>query len=176
MVTASGASDRKLTLDQMKWVWIAAFVVVALFGFGMTQWEVIEHLIENEGVGEEGASMLAFAAGYTFPLAAGSGIVAFLALRNVFDQMYWASACLLVAGILLAAGALASELGLGLLPAYDSIAPNVSHPALRLLAWTVGGYFNTYGWPLMVSAVAIGAATALHSDAYLRDRASSTPS
>jgi hypothetical protein len=40
-----------LKVEHMKYVWGAVFVIVALFGYGMTKWEVLEHLAEKPGGG-----------------------------------------------------------------------------------------------------------------------------
>lgn len=160
---------KELGLEQshMRWVWLGVFVVVAFFGYGLTPWETIDHLLENEGVGDEGATMIAFAAGYTLPLTVGVLVLGSLYLRGVLTTMHPYSAAGLVAVILFGAGVLAEELGLGLLPAYDPGPPVGGHPIMRLLAWVIGGYLNSYGWALALSAAAIGVAGALQLNMWL---------
>lgn len=45
---------------------------------------------------------------------------------------------------------------------------------VKLLAWALQGYFNTYSWSLMVSAAAIGTGAALHIDVYGRANSTGT--
>ena len=123
----------------MSWIWAAVFVVV-VGGFG-TEWEALAHLLENRGVGEEGVGLLAFTAGYTFPLSLGVSVIALAILWGVVDEMNGFIASVLAALILAVAGWLAGQLGLGLLPEYDaSTGP--------LLWFVIKAYFNSYGWPL----------------------------
>lgn len=162
MIETQGKTS-DLQPDVMKWIWIGAFIVVALFGYGLTKWEVIQQLIENKGVGEEGSSMIAFAAGYTFPLTVAFGVITLIFLRGRFSNMHPFAAIFLVAAILVTSEAIAADLGLGLLPAYEG-GPPIEGPGggqlpARILAWALDGYFNTYGWPLMVSSLAIGFAS-----------------
>jgi hypothetical protein len=145
----------------MKWVWIATFVVVALFGAAMTPWDVLRDLLANQGVSDEGGQLMAFVAGYTLPLTVGFGVCALLYLRGAHESADWRTVAVVAAGILFLAGAGAAELGLGLLPVYDNGLPSAGgHPALRFVLWVLTGYFNSYGWPLMVCALALGCAAA----------------
>lgn len=149
-------------VGQMKWVWMGVFAVVALFAGGMTKWEVIAHLVDNQGVGEEGAGMLAFLAGYTLPFFLATTVVALVYLREG-EVSLW-----VVIVVFIVAGHVASLLGLGLLAEYDYTPPDVPIPGVSILLRILGGYLDTYGWPLMVSSLAVGIGAALHIDAAIR--------
>jgi hypothetical protein len=154
----------------MKWVWAAVFFVVVVFGGFMTPWQALQHLLQSRGaVGEEDASLIGFVAGYTLPLTAGVAVAAYLLLRGAFESWQGPYVALAVAGILAAAGLIAAYLGLGLLPDYEYRLPS-GPPYVSIPLWVLQGYFNTYGWSLMICAAAIGLATALHVDAWLRSR------
>src|SRR5688500_2936309 len=68
----------------VRWAWCGAFIVTAIFGFGLTPWETIGHLAENKGPGDEGTLMLAFAAGYTLPATVGVLAAVLIVNRKVF--------------------------------------------------------------------------------------------
>jgi hypothetical protein len=114
-------------------------------------------------------------AGYTLPLTAGVALASVLFLRGAFATMEHPGMRLLwVAGILFAAGLMAAYFGLGLLPAYEYRLPS-GPPYISIPLWVLQGYFNTYGWTLMICACAIGIAIALHVDAWYRTHLSATP-
>lgn len=173
---ASGASEPTspgeglgLKSDHMKVVWGIVFVVVALFGYGWSQQDVADHLLANEGVGEEGVNMMWFAAGYTAPLTVGVAVLAFLYLRGVFTRMPWPNACGIVAGVLIVCGLASAYLGVGLAPGFESTLPaSGGPPIVRLVGWTIAAYLNTYGWPLAVAALALGCGAALRADLWAR--------
>lgn len=160
----------------MKWVWGGVLAIVLLFGAGLTEWEVLRRLLDSGGtVDEEGASLIAFIAGYTLPLTAGAAFAALLFLRGAFASMeHPAGPLLIIAGILFCAGLLAAYFGLGLLPEYEYKLPS-GPPYVSIPLWVLQGYFNTYGWTLMICAFAIGIAIALHIDAWYRAHASPGP-
>jgi hypothetical protein len=159
-----------IELGHMKWVWIGVFLIVAIFGVGVTPWEAIRSLLESGGgVGEEQAGLIAFVGGYTAPLTVGTGVAALLWLRGAFKSWTGPWPIVGVAGILAAAGIGAAYLGLGLLPVFDPGLPP-GPPWVSLPIWVFRGYFNSYGWTLMICAVAIGLALALHADAYYRSK------
>jgi len=156
---------------RMGWIWTITFVIVVVFGGVLTPWETIEYLIANRGMGEEGANLLAVAAGYTLPLTAGFSVIAFLVLAGIHKQFSFWAQVLGATIILWLAGEAARSLDLGLLPDYTGWSTvGGGHWVVRLFAIVLGAYFTTYGWGLMVCAFAIGCAIAfqverwLHSD------------
>jgi hypothetical protein len=164
---ATGSSG--LNLSHMKYIWSVVFFIVAVFGFGITEWDAIGQLIESKGVGDEQVNLLAFVAGYALPLTAGVAVIMLLALRGAFNGAS-ANAMVLSAGVILwLSGLAASYLGLGLLPNYDLAQAGSGPLPGRLLVWSLTAYFNTYGWPLVISAIAIGCGVGMHIEAYLRD-------
>ncbi len=160
---------------RMGWVWFAVFVIVAIFGFGYTPWETIQHALENQGSGDEGNTMIAFVAGYTLPLTLGFSILAFIALvqeesgTNLPGPVWF-----VIAGFILAfCGLLAQVFGLGLIPDYESRDLYIAGPIYtKLLTFVLGAYFNTYGFGLMLCAFAIGCAAAMHVYKFLDSRLS----
>lgn len=157
-----------LHAGDMKLVWIGVFVIVSLFGYGFTEWDAIEHLLRNKGVGDEGVGLIAFAAGYTLPLTVATGGLVFAYLHGAMSGWHPYLTGFVVVSVLFGAGLLAAELGLGLLPEFDAGLPGGGHPVMRLVMWAVKGYFNTYGSPLMVCSIAIGTAVALQLDVWVR--------
>ncbi len=152
----------------MKWVWMVVFLLVAIFGYGVTPWDAVRALLENQGISDEDAQLIAFVAGFTLPLTVGSGVCVYLFLQGTFRSWHPVGVGFAVAGILFGSGGVAAQLGLGLLPSYANNLPDAGgHPVARLLGWVVQGYFNTYGWPLMVCSLAIGVACALQVHAWL---------
>lgn len=169
-MTPSLAREAGIEPRHIKWIWIGVFIVVGVLAGGMTQWELLAHLLENEGVGEEGASLLAFVAGYTLPLTTGAAVLSLILLRGGFQQKPPMGVALVVAVILWVSGALAAGWGLGLLPAYDESPQDIGgHPAIGFLVWVLRGYFNTHGWPLMLSSLSIGFAIAIQIDAWMSE-------
>ena len=122
---------------------VVFFVVAILCGI-LTPWDVF-YLVENQGVGDEGSSILAFVAGYTLPLTFGTGVIAFLFLRGAY-RGHGAMPMVVTAAVILAgSGWLAQTLGLGLLPDYTSATGAGSGP-WRLLTFVLEAYLNSYGW------------------------------
>ena len=154
----------------MGWIWAITFFIVVVFGGILTPWEAIEHLISNQGLGEEGTNLLAFVAGYTLPLTAGFGVIAFLVVTGIRKKVNIGIQIVGAAVILWLAGEAARSLGLGLLPDYTGWVRISGYPYLRPLLIVLNAYFTTYGWALMICAFAIGCAIAfqverwLHSD------------
>ena len=139
----------------MKWIWGGVFIIIAFFGVGLTPWDVIAHLIANKGMGEEGIGLVSFVAGYTLPLTAGFGIIALFVLTKNPNQSLIPFHAIVAAGILYLAGWVAAHLGLGLLPQYSRFTSEAVRPPLGPLFFVLQGYFNTYGWSLMICALAI---------------------
>jgi len=160
----------------MRWVWLGVFILAALMlGRFDSGWDALHHVIEEHGkLSDDDVSWLGFIAGYTLPLTVGFGVAVLIGLRGGFDKMSMPGVLLSIAAILFIAGAVAQAAGLGLLPSYALKAP--SGPFyISALRWVLQGYFNTYGWPLMVAAAAIGSAAALHVHVVLEEKSSSPP-
>jgi hypothetical protein len=154
---------------EMKWVWIIVAAIVMLCR-EITPWDIIIGLIENQGVGEDEASLVAFVALYTLPLTAGFFLIAFLVLTGKHSQFHWTTQLAGAAGILALTGFLARSLGLGLIPIYKSLDFG-GHPVFVLPAYVLTAYLNSYGIPLMICALAIGSAAALQVERYLHQGA-----
>jgi hypothetical protein len=149
----------------MKWVWIIVTVIVML-GIGFTPWDVITSLIENQGVGGDEASLVAFVAGYTFPLTIGFLLIVFLVLTGKHRQFSAPAQLVGAAGILALTGFLARALGLGLLPIYTPL--DFGGPLYFVIpVYVLTSYLNSYGTALMICALAIGSAAALQVERYL---------
>ena len=159
---ASDTSEVNMTV-----VWsIVAFVVVVIGGFA-TPWDTIATLLENAGPSDEQQSILAFVAGYTFPLTLATGGLVYAALEGWFDDVVWPWHLVIGGGVLFVAGIAAQEFGLGALPQYAHDIPG-GPPYLSLPLWVLQGYFNSYGGALMVSSVAIGSGSALQLRDWLK--------
>ncbi len=155
----------------MGWIWAITFFIVVVFGGILTPWEAIEHLIVNQGASEEGANLLAFVAGYTLPLTAGFSIIAFLVLTGIHKQFHYGVQLVGAAVILWLAGEAARSFGLGLLPDYTGWVRISGNPYLRPLLIVLNAYFITYGWALMVCALATGCAIAFQVERWLHSEA-----
>ena len=155
MPGAGGLVNNETLASQLKStpisaVWAVAAVVVAICTSATK--DEIDLLLEDR------ASFLAFWAGYTLPLTAAFAILGFLFLRGEHKGKSVHIVALTTAGTLFACGKAAEYLGLGLLPEYRGVAPGAPP---QLLAWVLGAYLNSYGWPLVISALALGAALAV---------------
>lgn len=144
-------------------VWAATFAVVAVLGGFATPWETLQVLLKNRGAGEEGASLLAFVAGYTLPLTAGFGVLAFGILIGAYRGASPPAIGFTIGGVLFVAGLVSGYLGLGLLPDYTDVRPSgPPYAAVPLMVLTA--YLNSYGWSLMLCALAIGTAAAFQAE------------
>jgi hypothetical protein len=151
-------------------VWGAAFFVVAVVGGVLTPWDALADLLVNQGVSDEGSELLAFVAGFTLPLAAGTAIIAFAALRGLYRDMPAPAVAAVAAGVLAATGYLSGELGLGLAP---DLGTHVEGGGIYApLVWTISAYLSTYGWSLMICGIAIGIAVALQVERWTYGEAS----
>jgi hypothetical protein len=130
------------------------------------------YLLENQGVGDEGSSILAFIAGYTLPLTCGTAVIAFLFLRGFYRGHGPMPVVATVAVILASSGWLAQALGLGLLPDYSGVTGAGPGP-WRLLTLVLEAYLNSYGWALAISATAIGFASGMHVERWVANSAPS---
>jgi hypothetical protein len=143
----------------MKWIWIATFLVVVVILGVFEPLQAIAYLIENEGLGETGASVLALVAGFTFPMTLGFSVIRFVLLSGW--ELPWKPEAKLVAaaGVLFVSGFIADALSFGLLPRYSQM---ISGPFwLAFPAFVAMGYFTSYGVELCVCALVIGTAVAL---------------
>jgi hypothetical protein len=143
-------------------VWAAAFFVVAVVGGFLTPWAALAHLVENQGVGDEGGNLLVFVAGFTLPLAAGTAILTFAALRGAHRGAPAPGIAFVVAVVLAGTGFLSGELGLGLAP--DLGTEPVGGGVYAPLMWALSAYFSTYGWSLMICGIAVGVAAAVQAE------------
>jgi hypothetical protein len=152
-------------------VWGGAFAVVVLLCGIFTPWDTLLYLLENQGVGDEGASVLAFVAGYTFPLTFGSAVITFLFLRGFFRGGGPVAVALTTAVVLAGSGWLAQALGLGLLPDYTGATWGAGYGLWGLLSLVLEAYLNSYGWALALSAMVIGFACGMHVERWVADSA-----
>lgn len=143
----------------MGWVWMGVFgAVVVVLGIA-DPFSAVRHLLENQGIGEEGASVLGFVAGYTLPLTVGFFLIGILFLNDAHKGHPVQEVVGTVGLIFFASGLIASYLGLGLLPNFA--VADVSGPAwVQLPVRALIGYASTYTLPLFVSAFLIGSAFA----------------
>jgi hypothetical protein len=176
MERAGMTSEAKTPADELRSVsmgavWGGAFVVVVILCGIFTPWDALLYLLENQGVGDEGASLLAFVAGYTLPLTFGSAVIAFLFLRGFFRGGGAVAVALTTAIVLAGSGWLAQALGLGLLPDYSGASWGDASGPWGLLGLVLEAYLNSYGWALALSAVVIGLACAIHVERWVADSA-----
>ena len=151
-------ADSMRTID-MKWIWIATFVIVVLVLKIFNPLETIGYLVENEGLGEAGASILGMAAGFTFPMTLGFTVIMFFLISGW--ELSWRPESKLVAAaaVLFVSGFVADLLGFGLLPEYSRM---ISGPVwLAFPLFVATGYLSSYGFELSVCAFAIGTAVAI---------------
>jgi hypothetical protein len=154
-------SEPQLTRTHLKWAWGGAFVVTALFGFGLTPWETIGVAMgEVDGVDRE--SLVAFAAGYTLPAAAGFALIVWLAYSGAMRKQSGIAQLVTYSLILVGTAALCQFLGLGLLPDFAHATFQSGPFYVAIPVFVLSAYLNSYGWGLMLTAAAIGVAAGLH--------------
>jgi hypothetical protein len=146
-------------------IWGVTFFVVTVVGGVLTPWDALTHLVENQGVGDEGANMLAFVGGFTLPLAAGSAILAFAGLRGAHQGVSAPGVAFAIAVVLVATGWLSGELGVGLAP--DLGTEPTGGGIYAPLMWAISAYFSTYGWSLMICGIAVGIAAAVQAERWM---------
>jgi hypothetical protein len=142
-----------------KWIWIVTFLVVVFILNIFSPLQAIEYLIENEGLGEAGATVLGMVAGFTFPMTLGFSVIMFVLVSGW--ELPWRPEAKLMAaaGVLFVSGFIADALGFGLLPTYSR---TISGPIwLAFPVFVAMGYFTSYGFALSVCSFAIGTAVAL---------------
>jgi hypothetical protein len=158
----------KLRRIEIGWIWaaVAFFVLVVVLGI-LSPVEAIKSLVVNQGVGDEEVNILAFIAGFTLPLTVGFGIIAFFVLTGL-NQPYDAYKQAGAAGIILIVSGLLSQVfSVGLQPDLTP-QPMPSMPLpFAILFFALRAYYTSYGLPLMISALAIGTAAALHVERWL---------
>lgn len=167
----------KLTVaDQLRQIpmgiiWVTTFVVVGIGAGIFTSWqEIAAHLIQNQGVGDEGATLLGFVAGYTLPLTMGFLILALLLLRETdLERHGWPALVLVPAAVPWLCGEAARALGLGLLPDYTYASSLELSWPFRPIAVVLSAYFNAYGFGLMLCALAIGVALAVQVERWVHE-------
>jgi hypothetical protein len=153
----------------MGWIWTAAWALLAVLLLGVEPWDALRGALASNGPTDEQKSVMAFVAGYTFPLTlAFFGLTLAWLLGAAKDADVWAVG-ISVAGALWAAGALAAYIGLGLLP--SSHFTPVSGPAyIALPADALQAYYNSYGLPLMVCSLALGVAGAIQIERWIHPK------
>lgn len=158
----SEKGQNELQSEHLPYIWAGAFVIVGVFGYGMTPWDAISQLIESEGVGAQEAYLLAFAAGYTLPATAAIGVIVALAHRGAFQDAGLPGTVFLIAVILGVAAILSQFLGLGLIVDLSNATWHSGPVWLSVFLFVFSAYVNAYGWPLMITALALGIASGLH--------------
>lgn len=150
----------------MGWIWAFVFFIVAV-GLGIfTPWGAIEHLLVNQGPGDEGTGLVAFVFGYTLPLSVGFTIIAYFVITGLYEQysvpsrLFWGGLILFLTGIA------SRTFGLGLPP--SEIGTRVSGPVyVTLPVYVLSAYFNSYGFALMIIALVLGFAIALQIERWM---------
>lgn len=155
-----------------KWLWGGVLVIVLVIGGGMTPWDALASVLLEGGVGDEGAALLGFVAGYTFPLTAGLTILAYLGLVGGYRGVDRSVAVLVAAGILFTTTLVAGWLGIGQLPTDAVPLPTTGPPQVRPLAWLLSVYVNSYGWSLALSSAAISVGLAIQLERWTRSNGS----
>lgn len=143
----------------MKWIWIATFSVVVVMLGVFDPWQTIAYLIENEGLGEAGATVLGMVTGFTFPMTLGFSVIMFVLVSGW--ELPWRPETKLMAaaGVLFVSGLIADALSFGLLPVYGR---TISGPIwLAFPVFVAMGYLTSYGLELSICSFAIGTAAAL---------------
>jgi len=138
----------------VKYAWMFTSVIVLVFGRGLTPWEAIGRLVEDQGVGSETAATIGFVAGYTIPMTVGFIAIFYFLLKvdmNDADLKQVTGVCV---GIMIATAVASHLLGLGQILDLSTYYSGV-HPALGVPAWVFASYFNVYGFPLMICSLAI---------------------
>jgi hypothetical protein len=160
---ASSGGDVNMTV-----VWSAVAFIVLVFGGFATPWDTLSELLQNRGPSEEQQSVMAFVAGYTLPLTVATLGLVYGGLAGWFEDVEPHVAAVIVGVVLIGAGLAAASLGLGLLPNY-SLAQVSGPPYIAIPLFALQGYFNAYGWALMLCSLALGAASALQLHRWSRN-------
>lgn len=157
-------ADEIRTID-MKWIWAAALVIVLTVLGVLDPLQALAYVIEHEGVGEEGASILGMVAGFTFPMTLGLSVIVFALISGKGLPERPETKLVAAAGGLFVSGLIGSALGWGLQPIYGSAISAPFWIAFPLLVATA--YLTSYGFSLSVCAFVIGAALAIQVERLL---------
>ncbi|MEO5887565.1 MAG: hypothetical protein ABIQ77_07875 [Anaerolineales bacterium] len=155
----------EIRMIDMKWIWTAALVVVLVVLGVFDPLEALVYATENEGVGEEGASVLGMVTGFTFPMTLGLSVIMFAFISGKGLPERPEAKLVAAAGVLFVSGLIGSALGWGLQPVYGSAisAPFwISFPLLVAAA-----YLTSYGFTLSICAFVVGTAIALQIERLL---------
>lgn len=157
-------ADEIRTID-MKWIWTAALVTVLVVLGVFNPLQALAYVIENQGMGEEGASVLGMVAGFTFPMTLGLSVIMFAFISGKGLPERPEAKLVATAGVLFVSGLIGSGLGWGLEPIYGSAISAPFWIAFPLLVATA--YLTSYGFPLSICAFVIGAALAIQVERVL---------
>ena len=157
-------ADEIRTVD-MKWIWAAALVIVLVVLRVLDPLQSLVYAIENEGVGEEGASILGMVAGFTFPMTLGLSVIMFSLITGKGQPERSEAKLVAAAGVLFVSGLIGSALGWGLQPVYGSAISAPPWIAFPLLV--ASAYVTSYGFSLSICAFVIGTAIALQVERLL---------
>ena len=148
-----------------KWIWGGALVIVLVVLRVFDPLQALAYVMENEGVGEEGASVLGMVAGFTFPMTLGLSVIMFAFISGKGLPERPEAQVVATAGVLFVSGLIGSALGWGLEPIYGSAISAPFWIAFPMLVATA--YLTTYGFPLSICAFVIGAAVAIQVERWL---------
>jgi hypothetical protein len=154
----------KIRKIPMGFISALVFFIVAVFGLGMKPWEAALNLLSNQGVGEGEFNLLVYLFGYTLPLAVGFGIIAYLFLIGSHRGHEWYNQLGVALVILWVCGMASKLIGLGLAPNFSIANAYKGHILLFLFSLVANGYIHTYGWPLVICAIALGISVAIWSE------------
>lgn len=157
-------ADEIRTID-MKWIWAAALTIVLVVLGVFDPLQALAYVIENEGVGEEGASILGMVAGFTFPMTLGLTVIMLSMITGKGQPERPEAKLLAAAGVLFVSGLIGSALGWGLQPVYGSAISAPFWIAFPLLV--ASAYLTSYGFSLSICAFVIGTALALQLERLL---------
>lgn len=145
----------------LKFVWPAAAAVTLVFGYMLTPWQALVELAESQGVSEDVQSLMWRAGGYTLPAVAAT-IASFFILRYT---SWTGTGKVLALAAAFAGAALICRMGQLGLPVDLSNGSQVSAAPYIAIPYFVGtAYLNAWGWPLFLTAIALGTAAAMHLD------------
>jgi hypothetical protein len=152
----------------IKYCWLATFLVTAIVGFGFTPWAAIRAALANGGVGDEGAALIAVAAAFTFPATLGFALL-FTVIDRGWLPINTPGRVAVVTGIFIATAALSEFLGLRLLESPRSSPPTTGNAMMRVPQLVFDSYLFTFGWALLFTALVIGLATAATISVWVRE-------
>lgn len=158
----------RLEKTHLKYCWMAAFAITAIFGLGFTPWQAVGELIANQGLSTEGIALIVYAAAYTFPATAGLTAL-FLIIDRGWLPVNGYLRLVLIITIFVVTTSVSQAYGIGRAISMGQPSLHTSgNPLLRLLTQILGAYLNSYGWGLMLAAVAIALASVASLSVLLR--------